>query len=67
MWCPCYVISFVLDSPSSFSASCDPTLTLFVLRIENRKIKQNENKKCRVKWKETKSTICELDTGDFNI
>ena len=67
MWYPCYVTSFVLDSPSSFSVSCDPTLTLFVLKIENRKIKQNENKKCRVKWKETKSTICELDTDDFNI
>ena len=49
MWCPCCVTLFVLGSPSSFSASCDPTLTLFVLKIENRKIKQNENKKCRVK------------------
>ena len=44
MWCSCCVTSFVLDSPSSFSASGDPTLTLVVLKIENRKIKRNKNK-----------------------
>ena len=44
MWCSCCVTSFVLDSPSLFSMSCDPTLTLFVLKIENRKIKWNENR-----------------------
>ena len=34
MWCLYYVISFVLDSPSSFSVYCDTTLTLVVLKIK---------------------------------
>ena len=32
----------VLDSPSSFSASCDPTLTLVVLKIKRNKNKNAE-------------------------
>ena len=41
MWCPCCMMSFVLDPSTLFSASCDLTLTLC---SKNRKIiKQNEN------------------------
>ena len=37
MWYPCYMTSFVLDPSTSFSASCDLTLTLC---SKNRKIRK---------------------------
>ena len=55
-------MNLLLNSPKSYDLSCDyairwliwrhdwSTLTLVVLKIENRKINQNENKK----WKEQK-------------
>ena len=37
MWYPCYIILFVLDLSTLFSASCDLTLTLY---SKNRKIRK---------------------------
>ena len=44
MCCPCYMTSLVLESFTSFFVSCDLTLTLVVLKIENRKINRKEEK-----------------------
>ena len=72
-------LNFLLNSPKSCDLFCDytirlwlmwqhdqSTLTLVVLKIENRKIKQNKRKiKMKSKMDKTKSTICKLDIFAF--
>ena len=45
IWYLCCITSFVLDPSTSFSASCNSTLTL--CSKKNKKIKQNENENKR--------------------
>ena len=37
MWCPCYMILFILDPSTLFFASCDLTLTLCSKNRKKRK------------------------------
>ena len=45
IWYLCCITLFVLDPSTSFSTSCDSTLTLYSKK--NKKIKQNKNKNKR--------------------
>ena len=72
MWCPCCIMSFVLESSTKFSQVSwlvlwlmwprdQSTLTRAVLKIE----KERKEKKNKIRWKKKnkiKSTVNNLDT-----
>ena len=45
MWCLCCMISFVLDSSTSFFVSCD---LILILCSKNRKIRKENEKKMKM-------------------